>query len=68
MTPIVHLVPCALFGAGTHTPRYVRIAESRPPAPLRVGAPLSEFEAIAERYPVYRIDPAPAQSARETRA
>lgn len=25
--------------------------------PLRVGAPLSDFEAIAERYPVYRIEP-----------
>src|SRR5262249_14145957 len=25
--------------------------------PLPVGAPLSDFEAIAERYPVYRIDP-----------
>ena len=24
--------------------------------PFPVGAPLSEFETIAERYPVYRID------------
>lgn len=38
---------------------YVRIATSgRTHFPLPVGAPLSEFEAIAERYPVYRIDPA----------
>lgn len=38
---------------------YVRIAASgRQHFPLRVGAPLSEFEAIAGRYPVYRIDPA----------
>lgn len=37
---------------------YVRIATSgRRHFPLPVGAPLSEFEAIAERYPVYRIDP-----------
>jgi hypothetical protein len=38
---------------------YVRIALSgRQHFPLAVGAPLSDFEAIAERYPVYRIDPA----------
>ena len=38
---------------------YVRIALSgRQHFPLSVGAPLSDFEAIAERYPVYRIDPA----------
>jgi deazaflavin-dependent oxidoreductase (nitroreductase family) len=38
---------------------YVRIASSgRQHFPLPVGAPLSEFAAIAERYPVYRIDPA----------
>ncbi len=36
---------------------YVRIARSgRRHFPLPVGAPLSEFEAIADRYPVYRID------------
>jgi hypothetical protein len=36
---------------------YVRIAPSgRQHFPLAVGAPLSEFEEIAERYPVYRID------------
>ena len=38
---------------------YVRIASSgRQHFPLRVDAPLSEFEAIAGRYSVYRIDPA----------
>jgi hypothetical protein len=38
---------------------YVRIASSgRQHFPLAVGAPLSDFEEIAERYPVYRIDPA----------
>jgi deazaflavin-dependent oxidoreductase (nitroreductase family) len=36
---------------------YVRIASSgRQHFPLPVGAPLSDFEAIAGRYPVYRID------------
>lgn len=38
---------------------YVRIASSgRQHFPLPVGVPLSDFAAIAERYPVYRIDPA----------
>jgi deazaflavin-dependent oxidoreductase (nitroreductase family) len=38
---------------------YVRVATSgRNHLPVPVGAPLPEFEAIAERYPVYRIDPA----------
>lgn len=37
---------------------YVRIALSgRKHFPVGVGAPLSEFREIAERYPVYRIDP-----------
>jgi hypothetical protein len=36
---------------------YVRVATSgRRHFPVAVGAPLSEFEAIAERYPVYRIE------------
>jgi hypothetical protein len=38
---------------------YVRIAPSgRQHFPLPVDAPLAEFAVIAERYPVYRIDPA----------
>ena len=38
---------------------YVRIAMSgRQHFPLPVGAPLSDFAVIADRYPVYRIDPA----------
>jgi hypothetical protein len=38
---------------------YVRIALSgRQHFPVSVDAPLSDFEAIAEPYPVYRIDPA----------
>ncbi len=40
---------------------YVRVATSgRHHVPVAVGAPLSEFQAIVERYPVYRIDLAPA--------
>ena len=43
---------------------YVRIALSgRRHFPLPVGAPLSDFEAIVERYPVYRIDNLPARAA-----
>jgi deazaflavin-dependent oxidoreductase (nitroreductase family) len=38
---------------------YVRIATSgRRHFPLSVDAPLADFEAIAERYPVYRIEAA----------
>jgi deazaflavin-dependent oxidoreductase (nitroreductase family) len=38
---------------------YVRLAPGgRIHFPVRVGSPQSEFEAIADRYPVYRIDPA----------
>lgn len=37
--------------------QYVRVATSgRLHLPVAVDAPLAEFEAIAERYPVYRID------------
>lgn len=37
---------------------YVRVATSgRNHFPVAVGAPLAEFERIAARYPVYRIDP-----------
>jgi deazaflavin-dependent oxidoreductase (nitroreductase family) len=36
---------------------YVRVATSgRHHFPVAVGAPLSEFQTIAERYPVYRIE------------
>jgi deazaflavin-dependent oxidoreductase (nitroreductase family) len=36
---------------------YVRVASSgRQHFPLDVDAPLTEFQSIAERYPVYRID------------
>jgi deazaflavin-dependent oxidoreductase (nitroreductase family) len=37
---------------------YVRIASSgRQHFPVAVGAPLAAFAAIAERYPVYRVEP-----------
>jgi deazaflavin-dependent oxidoreductase (nitroreductase family) len=37
---------------------YVRVATSgREHFPVKVDAPLPEFEAIADRYPVYRINP-----------
>lgn len=36
---------------------YVRIARSgRAHFPVKPGAPLAEFEAIADRYPVFRIE------------
>jgi deazaflavin-dependent oxidoreductase (nitroreductase family) len=38
---------------------YVQVATSgRRHLPVEVGAPLTEFQSIAERYPVYRIEPA----------
>ncbi len=47
---------------------YVRVATSgRHHLPVAVGAPVSEFQAIAERYPVYRIEPAPPNRGRSSR-
>lgn len=41
---------------------YVRVATSgRKHFPLAIDAPLSEFQNIADRYPVYRIDPAASE-------
>ena len=55
----VHLVAVPPEQRAPILREYVRIALSgRQHFPLPVGAPLSDFEAIAERYPVYRIDPA----------
>lgn len=43
---------------------YVRVATSgRQHLPVAVGAPLSEFEAIADSYPVYRIETVDADPA-----
>jgi len=53
----VHLVPVLPAERAPILREYVRVATSgRQHFPLPVGAPLSEFETIAERYPVYRID------------
>jgi hypothetical protein len=54
----VHLVAVPPEQRAPILREYVRIASSgRQHFPLPVGAPLSEFEAIAGQYPVYRIDP-----------
>jgi len=53
----VHLVPVPPEQRAPVLREYVRIAASgRQHFPVPVGAPLSDFEAIAGRYPVYRID------------
>ena len=53
----VHLVLVPPRQSAPILREYVRIAHSgRQHFPLPVGAPLSDFEAITERYPVYRID------------
>jgi deazaflavin-dependent oxidoreductase (nitroreductase family) len=46
---------------------YVRLAPGgRTHFPVGVGSPLSEFEAIADLYPVYRIDPAVRERSQST--
>ncbi len=54
----VHLVGVPPAERARILSEYVRVATSgRHHLPVAVGAPLSEFQTIAERYPVYRIDP-----------
>ena len=54
----VHLVAVAPAQRAPIIREYVRIALSgRQHFPVAVDAPLSEFQAIAEHYPVYRIVP-----------
>ena len=54
----VHLVAMPREQRAPVLREYVRIATSgRQHFPVAVGAPLADFGAIAERYPVYRIDP-----------
>jgi len=54
----VHLVAVPPEQRAPILREYVRIAPGgRQHFPLAVGAPLCDFEAIAGRYPVYRIDP-----------
>jgi hypothetical protein len=53
----VHLEPVPPRDRPPVLREYVRIAPGgRRHFPLPVGAPLAEFEKIAESYPVYRID------------
>lgn len=55
----VHLVAVPPMERAPILREYVRIAPGgRVHFPVPVDAPLAEFAAIAERYPVYRIDPA----------
>ena len=52
----VVLVPVPTEGRAPVIREYVRIAQSgRKHFPVAVGAPLADFEAIAGRYPVFRI-------------
>jgi deazaflavin-dependent oxidoreductase (nitroreductase family) len=54
----VHLVAVPSAERAPILSEYVRVATSgRHRLPVAVGAPMSEFQRIAERYPVYRIDP-----------
>ena len=54
----VHLVAVPPQDRAPILREYVRIASSgRQHFPLPVGAPIADFDALAGRYPVYRIDP-----------
>jgi deazaflavin-dependent oxidoreductase (nitroreductase family) len=54
----IHLVRLPPGESAPVLSEYVRVATSgRNHFPVAVGAPLPEFQCIAERYPVYRIDP-----------
>ena len=54
----VHLVDVLPAERAPILREYVRVATSgRHHLPVAVGAPLFEFQTIADRYPVYRIDP-----------
>ncbi len=55
---LVHLVGVPPAERAPILREYVQVATSgRHHLPVAVGAPLSEFQTIAGRYPVYRIDP-----------
>lgn len=54
----VHLVGVPSGERAPIISEYVQVATSgREHIPVAVDAPLAEFEAISDRYPVYRIDP-----------
>lgn len=57
----VHLVPVPVGDRAPILREYVRIASSgRQHFPVTVNAPLTDFAAIADRYPVYRVESAAA--------
>ena len=61
----VHLVGVPPAERAPILREYVRVATSgRHHFPVTVGAPLSEFQTISERYPVYRIDPSQREEGR----
>ena len=63
----VQLVPVPSHERAPVLREYVRIAPSgRLHFPLTVGAPLSEFEKIADDYPVYRIDAPTSRASHST--
>jgi hypothetical protein len=54
----VQLVPVPSEKRASVLREYARVASSgRKHLPVAVGAPLTEFAAIAAQYPVYRIEP-----------
>jgi deazaflavin-dependent oxidoreductase (nitroreductase family) len=54
----IHLVRVPAAERAPILREYVRVATNgRRHFPVAVGAPLCEFQAISERYPVYRIEP-----------
>ncbi len=61
----VRLVPVPPAQRASVLQEYVRVASSgRKHFPLGVGAPLADFEAIADQYPVYRIEHSATQAER----
>jgi len=55
----VRLTEVPLGERGPILKAYCQVATSgREHFPVSPAAPLAEFEAVAERYPVFRIDPA----------
>ena len=63
-TQRVRLVPVRPEERAPILREYVRVASSgRKHFPLPVGAPLADFAAIADRYPVYRIELRPSHHA-----
>ncbi len=52
----VHLIEVPVDRRAAILARYVKIAPGgRPHIPVAVGAPLDDFEAVADRYPVFEV-------------